>query len=121
MIRLTVIYVLCFAGALAVTWAVGTMIAIGVLDRPTLVGIVTGVALPPLAGLAVFALSFGLATRRKLGAGFWLAALPITFGPVVVGLGMVFLGFITALEYLILAVSVIFFAGLFAARRSEAA
>lgn len=113
MIRLTLVYSLAFALGLATAYLVLRLNSVDVFDPIGGVSnlILISLILPPLAGLSVFALFFGLVMRWPLGAKFWLISLPLVFGLIVFGLMLIYLGVLTLIEALYGVNIILFVAG----------
>ena len=94
------------AALIALTGAAGVLVLAGGVTVP--VGgtaLPLAYALPPLVGLALFQLVFGLLARRWRGLGYWLVALPLSAAIWGGALALMLEGRLTATQALGLAVA----------------
>ncbi len=118
-LKTLLVYSTAFALAGAAAWAVATLTAIAMLETPTSFATIRSILFPPLAGLATFALVFGLGTGHPMRAQFWLVGLALTFTTLGLALAAIWQGYTTPLEALVLGVLVLFGSGFFAALRGQ--
>lgn len=113
MIRLTLVYSLAFTLGLAAAYLVLRLNAIESFSpNGSLSNImITGLIMPPLAGLSIFSLVFGLAMRWSLGAKFWVISLALVFGLIICGVLLIYSGFLTFFEALSGIIILLFAAG----------
>lgn len=118
MIRLTLSYTIAFAIALLVAWGVLSLNAQGLFLEPTSPRFLISMLFPPLAGAAAFILVFGLSMQIKPGALFWASTLCLVFGFYFAAITMIFLGYLTFVESLVLNPAALALVGWAIARRN---
>ena len=104
------VYSIAPALAGAAAWAVATLTAIAMLETPTSFATVRSILVPPVAGLATFALVFGLGTGHPMRARFWLVGLALTFAILGLAFAAIWQGYTPLLEAVVLGVLVLFVA-----------
>ncbi|MBN9082707.1 MAG: hypothetical protein BGP04_00780 [Rhizobiales bacterium 62-17] len=111
-----VAYFLAFILGIGVTWLILSALTTVMFSPNGLdnLGIMALQALSPMAGLAAFQTVFGLLTRRWRGWRFWAIAPLVTYFILVTILLLVFIGYVSIIEAIVLALIAIFTAGLIA-------
>ena len=88
---ITLWFTLAYVAACALAWFVAASITVNIFSPGGSVDHIPMVlVLPPLAGLALFQLVFGLVTGIGRGWRFWALGLPLVYAAVAVGLWLYF-------------------------------
>ncbi|MEM6305788.1 MAG: hypothetical protein AAF744_13805 [Pseudomonadota bacterium] len=116
--RVWIAYTIAFALAAGTAWFTQSLL-VAALFAPAFsaTALLANWALPPLSGMSVFALIFGLMMGVQMGLRFWAAALLLCFGVYAVMLAGIFVGIFTVVEGTIAALALTFILGGVLARR----
>lgn len=111
MIRLAVIYVLAFATGAGAAYGTARLNMMAMFGDLSTIRWQASLILPPLAGISAFALVFGVAMRLSLRMKFWLVSLALTYGLSLIGLSLVYYGYASLLESLVIVLLLLFTSG----------